>query len=200
MTPEHSPSALYSRLERHCASNASPVIGFLWGLAEGTVFFVVPDVYLGFAALFCWGKALRATIAAVAGALIGGAVLYALAANNGTAMTQLLVRIPLIRPEMVRTVTENMQRDGLGAMVSGPFQGIPYKIYAVQAGQQRLPLVPFLLVTILARLERLLPVTVIGAVSGVALRVFIQRRTALAVGAYALMWVGVYGLYYFLVR
>ena len=200
MTAEPNPSALYARFECHSASNRSLVIAFLWGLAESTLFFIVPDVYLGFVALLHWRKGLLATVTTVAGAMIGGAIMYTLAAANGTAINQLLLWIPLVSPQMLRTVAEQMQGSGLVAMVSGPLQTIPYKIYAVQAGQQHLPFIPFLLVTIPARLERFLPVALAGAALGTAFKKFIQRHTALVIGAYGLMWVGVYVLYYLRLR
>ena len=198
MTAEPDPSRLYVNVRRHSASSGSMVVAFLWGLAEATLFFIVPDVYLGFVALFHWRNGLLATLAALAGAMIGGAILYALAASDGAAVSQLLVRIPLISPEMVRAVAEQMQENGLAAMVSAPLQGVPYKIYAAQAGQQQLPFIPFLLVTVLARLERTLPVALAGAAFGKVFKRFVQRRTALVTGTYALLWVGVYVVYYLL--
>lgn len=200
MTAEPNPSALYARFECHSASNRPLVIAFLWGLAEATLFFIVPDVYLGFVALLHWRKGLLAILAAVAGAMIGGAIMYTLAAANGVAINQLLVRIPLISPEMVHTVAEQMRGSGLVAMVSGPLQTIPYKIYAAQAGQQHLPLIPFLLVTIPARLERFLPVALGSAALGTAFKRFVQRHTPLVIAAYGLMWVAVYVLYYLRLR
>ena len=101
---------------------------------------------------------------------------------------------------MVRGVGEQMHVDGLLAMVSGPLQGIPYKVYAVQAGAGRLSLIQFLLLTIPARLERILPVAVAGAVVGVVFKKFVRRYTALVVGGYSLLWLGVYVLYYFRFR
>lgn len=193
-------SSLYTRLERHSASTLSILIAFLWGLAEATLFFLVPDIYLGLVALFNWRRGLWGTAATVAGAIVGGAVMYALAAGDGPAMLQLLNRVPLINAGMINSVGEQMQTEGLFAMISGPLQGIPYKVYAVQAGAGRLPLVSFLLLTIPARLERILPVAVAGAVVGLVFKKFVRRYIALVVGAYGLMWLGVYVLYYFRFR
>ena len=200
MAAEQNPVTIYARLERHSSSNGSLMVSFLWGLAEATVFFVVPDLYLGFVALFHWRKALLATLLAVVGAMIGGAVMYALAADNGMAMSELLIRIPLISDELVWTVGEEMQGSGLLAMVSGPLEGVPYKVYAVQAGQQHLPFIPFLLLTIPARLERLLPVALAGGLFGTVFKRFTQRHTPFVIGAYGLLWVGVYVLYYLMMR
>ena len=190
------PSPLYACLTAHSASRGALVIAFLWGLAEATVFFLVPDIYLGLVALFNWRQGLRATLVTVAGALIGGAIMYALAASNGAVMNQFLSHVPLINADTVNSVAEQMRADGLSALVTGPLQGIPYKVYAAQAGRQGLPLLPFLLITIPARLERILPVALAGAVAGVLFKRFVQKYTRLIVGAYALMWAGIYILYY----
>jgi len=199
MSAEAAPSSLYARLERHSGSRGALAIAFVWGLAEATLFFIIPDVYLGFVALFHWRRGLLATLAALAGAMIGGVVLYALA-SNGAAVNELLVRIPLISPEMVGRVAQQMQESGLVAMVNGPLEGVPYKIHAVQAGLQHLPFIPFLLMTIPARLERTLPVALAGAVFGTVLKGFVKRHTVLVVGAYALLWLGVYVMYYLQMR
>ena len=200
MVAKQNPVALYARAERHSASNGSLIVAFLWGLAEATIFFIVPDLYLGFVTLFHWRRGLLATFVAVVGAMVGGTVMYALAATNGAAINELLVQIPLISPELVRSVAEQMEGSGLLAMVSGPLKTIPYKIYAAQAGQQHLPFIPFLLFTFLARLERLLPIALASAVCGTVFKRFIQHHTALVIGAYGLFWVGVYVLYYLRMR
>lgn len=190
------PSSGYLRLEQHAASRAPILIGFLWGLAEATLFFVVPDVYLGLVALFNWRRGAWTTAAAAAGAMIGGAGMYALAAQDAQALTQVLTHVPLISYAMVQTVGGQLQESGLLAMVTGPLEGIPYKVYAVQAGAQHSSFAMFLLMTSLARLERLLPVAVLCAIAGTAFRKIIVRHTLLVVGAYALLWVGIYVFYY----
>ncbi len=193
-------SLLYSRFEQHGDSTLSFAIAFIWGLAEATLFFIIPDVYLGLVALFNWRRGLWTPMATVSGAVVGGAIMYTLAANNGEAMAQLLTRIPLIDSTMVRSVGEQLQAGGLIAMVIGPLQAIPYKIYAVQAGQQHLPFIPFLFITIPARLERILPVVVASAVVGVVFKKHIQRYTTLILAAYGLLWAAIYVTYYLRLR
>ena len=83
----------------------------------------------------------------------------------------------------------------MSALVTGLLQGIPYKIYAVQAGGQGLSLIPFLLFTIPARLERILPVVLVGAAVGVAFRKIIRRYAGLVVAGYVALWVCIYALY-----
>jgi membrane protein YqaA with SNARE-associated domain len=127
--------------------------------------------------------------------MLGGAIMYGLAANNPQPMLQLLTYVPLVNADMVSRVGEQLRVEGLAALVTGPFQGIPYKVYAVQAGAQRLPFAAFSLLTIPARLERILPVALVGAAAGKLFRPFIQRQTKWVVGAYALFWLAVYAAY-----
>jgi hypothetical protein len=189
-------NSTYSRFSNHANSKWSVILGFLWGFAEGTAFFIVPDVYLGFVALFNWKRGLLAMVAAVIGAMVGGSVMYNLAMKDLSAVNLFLTRIPLINAEMVADIANKMQADGLIAMVNGPLRGVPYKIYAVQAGGQSLPYLSFLFMTILARLERLLPVTLLAAGFGKWFKDFIKQHTMLVVGIYVLIWGIVYFLYY----
>lgn len=186
---------LYDYLKAHSASNRVLVVSFVWGLAEGTFFFIVPDVYILLVAVLNWRRGMWAALSSVAGSMLGGALMYGLAGQDSATMVTLLTHIPLISPQLVESVALRMEMHGLATMVYGPLQGIPYKVYAVQAGTQSLPLLPFLFMTIPARLERLIPVALGGAVAGAALGRFIRCRTKLAMGVYALLWVGVYGVY-----
>lgn len=192
----HATTSLNQRFSDHARSKWSIVIGLLWGFAEGTAFFIVPDVYLGFVALFNWKRGLLAMTAAIVGAMIGGSMMYNLATKDLSAVNLFLTRIPLIDAQMVGDIARKMQADGLITMVNGPLRGVPYKIYAVQAGGQSLPYLPFLVMSILARLERLLPVTLVAGGLGKKFQGFVERRTALVVSVYALIWGIIYFLYY----
>jgi len=191
---------LYDYLKAHSAATRALSVGFLWGLAEGTLLFIVPDVFIVYVALFHWRRGLLAALSSVAGSMLGGALMYGLAMQDSAAMVTVLTHIPLISPQMVESVSLRMEMYGLATMINGPLQGIPYKVYAVQAGSLSLPLLPFLLMTIPARLERLIPAVLGGAVAGAALGKFIRCRTRIAMGAYALLWLSVYMVYYVRVR
>src|SRR3546814_12347528 len=58
------------------ATRAAHAVSLLWGFAEATVFFVVPDVWISRRALSSWRAALRGCGFALAGALVGGVLLY----------------------------------------------------------------------------------------------------------------------------
>ena len=186
----------YGRFYDHANSKWSLIIGFVWGFAEGTAFFVVPDVYLGLVALFHWKRGLWAMVAGIVGAMVGGSVMYSLAMRDISTINLFLERIPLINAEMISDIANKMQMDGLITMVNGPLRGIPYKIYAVQAGGQALPYLPFLIFTILARLERLLPVTLLAGALGKRFQKFIEQHASFVVVIYIVIWGIIYVLYY----
>jgi len=56
-------------------SLAGILAAFLWGLAEAIFFFVIPDE-LSFVAILDWPRTRKHVLAAVAGALLGGAPLF----------------------------------------------------------------------------------------------------------------------------
>jgi membrane protein YqaA with SNARE-associated domain len=169
------------------------IIAFLWGFAEATAFFVVPDVYIGFVALFNWRRGLQAAIAALLGAMLGGALMYILARNNPVGINTFLTYIPLIDATLVSDVASQTSVSGLVAVLTGPLRGTPYKIYAAQAGEQSLSILYFLLMTIPARLERFIPVALVFGGLGKWFETFFRKNTQFVVSSYLLLW----GLIYF---
>lgn len=193
------PSSLFLALDNHVRSKNSLWVGLGWGLAEATVFFVVPDVYLGLAALVNWRRGLLVTCAALLGAMLGGVLMYTLAALAPQQVTAVLQSIPLISPKMIEHVAAMLSADGLSAFVKGPFSGIPYKLFAAESGAQNIPLLPMLWVTIFARLERFLPATLAAGLIGTRFKGVIRKHTPLVMGAYMLFWAAVYVAYVILV-
>jgi len=86
-------------------------IAALWGFAEATLFFIVPDVWLTVIAVWSPRKAAMACLFALLGALAGGALMYGWGyMAPGMALTT-LERIPGIHPDMLlagRLLSENM--------------------------------------------------------------------------------------------
>src|SRR6266516_5683949 len=183
----------YRRFSAHAKSKWSIIIAFIWGFAEATVFFIVPDFYMGFVALFNWRRGLSAAIAALLGAMLGGSVMYVLAMNNPAGINSFLTHIPLIDAELVNGVANQTYASGLTAVLTGPVRGTPYKIYAAQAGEQSLSLLYFLFMTIPARLQRFIPVALVFGGIGKWFETFCKKHTRLVVSSYVLLW----GLIYF---
>ncbi len=127
----------------------------LWGFAEATVFFVVPDVILTFTAVRCGLRTgLIAALAASVAASIGGIGVYLLTAG-GTDTLALFETLPAISSYMVAEVRAAMEdATWPWLMLDGSFSGIPYKLYAASAAEAGTPLLVFALLSVPIRLVR----------------------------------------------
>jgi membrane protein YqaA with SNARE-associated domain len=177
-------------------SRSASGIAALWGFAEATVFFIVPDLWIGLMAAFDPRAGMRGVIAAVIGAIAGGAVVHRAAGRVAPERSAaMLDRIPAISGQMIARVEGEMAAVGPSSMMTGPLKGTPYKLYARAAGVQGRPMLPFLLWTIPARTVRFLLIAAVSAAFGAAVR----RRTdrpGWIVGPYAAAWLLFYGWYF----
>jgi membrane protein YqaA with SNARE-associated domain len=178
-------------------SPSAAVIAFGWGLAEATAFFVVPDVGIGLFGLFGWRRGIRAAGWALAGALVGGAVMYGVGARLSRAESaRLLDAVPAISPAMIERVEEEMRAGGPAAMLLGPLRGTPYKIYARTAGLQAQPLLTVLLWSIPARGGRFLLTALAAALAGRLGGRRFRQRPERFLAVYVLVWTGFYAAYF----
>jgi membrane protein YqaA with SNARE-associated domain len=168
------------------------VLAFLWGFAEGTLFFILPDVPLSFVALFRPRRALLQTAAIVAGAVLAGAVMFDWSAHGAGARTA-VARVPAVHPAMFERADLDFRQYGVWGASLGPLRGIPYKVYAVEAPAHS-AWWPFLLATIPARLWRFVLVWLGFAATGAVLRKL--DRASLAPGLHAVFWIVTYVIYW----
>lgn len=145
------------------------ILAFLWGLAEGTLFFVVPDVLITLAAMFRPRRALAHAGAAVAGAVLAGALMYAWASASPDSARSAVDAVPFVESNVLVVASIDFYFDGAWAVMYGPLRGIPYKVYAVTAPRY-MGLTTFLLLTIPARLWRFLLTGLVFALLGQMLR------------------------------
>jgi membrane protein YqaA with SNARE-associated domain len=168
----------------------------LWGFAEATFFFFVPDVLLSAIALTRRHFAQACCLAAVAGALPGGALMHAWGREDPQAARRFLDRVPAISAARVAQVGGEIEQRGLVALAIGPTRGTPYKIYAVQGGAAAVPLGRFLAASIPARWVRFALVAALAGYLAARLeRSSVRRRYALWLGA----WAAFYAVYFALV-
>jgi len=126
-------------------------IGALWGFAEATLFFIVPDVGLTLLAILGPEEAWAGCMAAIGGAILGGAAMYAWGARADARARDVLLRIPAIDAREIAGVRRSLAHSGFGAVFLGPLKGTPYKLYAVEVGRRRLSLFRFLVISVPAR-------------------------------------------------
>ena len=136
-------------------------IAFVWGAAEAALFFIVPDVLISFVVLRNLRLGLRLAIWATAGSLLGGAFMYAWGAGDPMRAFEMLNSLPAITHLLIKEVGHGLETHGLAAMLTGPVLGVPYKIYAAQAGALDFSFLSFLLYTLPARLPRFLIVALV---------------------------------------
>ena len=141
--------------QKHSAAAA------LWGLAEASVFFIVPDVLLSWYALSGIRRALTACLYALAGALAGGTLIWFWGRHDPEAFRALFLSLPGIDEAMIAGVRSQLESMGLTAVFLGPLKGTPYKIYALEASILDYPYPLFLLISIPARLTRFVLVTLL---------------------------------------
>jgi membrane protein YqaA with SNARE-associated domain len=171
------------------------IAAFLWGLAEATFFFVIPDVLLSFVAILDWPRTWKHVLAAIAGALLGGVLLFHWASVDSAGARAAVTHVPFIRERMFRKVSGGFRRQGWLSMLLGSVSGIPYKLYAVEAPRFTSPL-GFLLVTPPARAARFLLVWAgFGTVAswlrkrrGWPFSRLVKMHAALWIASYAFYW------------
>jgi membrane protein YqaA with SNARE-associated domain len=149
----------------------------VWGFAEATLFFVVPDVLITWLAGRELRRGLWAALGATAGALLGGLLMFAWGWNDPASALAALDGVPAIGEAMLERVRLDLEAHGLVAMFTGPLLGTPYKIYAALAGELGMGPGEFLLISVPARLLRFVLLAVaVAALRSTWLSGWPQRR------------------------
>ncbi|MDJ0927735.1 MAG: hypothetical protein QNJ73_08800 [Gammaproteobacteria bacterium] len=153
----------------------------LWGFAEATLFFIVPDVLVSWVALRSLKRGLIACFFALAGALIGGVAMWVWGRADPDTARAIFESLPALDATTIATVRQQLMDSGITALFLGPTGGTPYKIYAVEAADLGFGLATFLAVSIPARLARFVLVTIVVGVLSWSLRERISLRARQAI-------------------
>jgi membrane protein YqaA with SNARE-associated domain len=169
-------------------------LAVLWGFAEATVFFIVPDVLLSWFALENLRRALTACLFATCGALLGGSIVWLAGHQDPAPLRAVYAALPAIDAGMIDTVRQQLQSEGLTALFLGPLKGTPYKLYALEGGNLRLSFLAFLLISVPARLVRFVLVALVTA--GISRLLSSRLKPAGRRSALIAAWVVFYGWYF----
>jgi membrane protein YqaA with SNARE-associated domain len=178
-------------MKRH----AWTIAAFAWGFAEGTLFFIVPDVILSFIGLKRGARdAAFAALIAACGAACGGIVMYLWSAHDAAAARAVVDAVPAVTEMMMWRAPHDMGEHWFAATVLGPLTSTPYKVFAVFAPQAGVPLALFAVGSVFARLPRFL----LAAVAGAAARRWLGRWVPALWLTIALMvfWIGFYAIFF----
>jgi hypothetical protein len=178
--------------------------GFWWGFAEGVCFFIVPDVYVSFAALFSLRAGIVAWVASIAGSLAGVVAIYLLAVIAGFDYVRFLDVIPGISATMLSRVRGQLgaEGEGEGGGAGLPYTallilgGVPLKVYAGLAFSLGFGLAPVLLWTVFARIVRIAPTVVAVAATRLLFRRSIDARATLWCALLGIVWLAFYVFYF----
>jgi membrane protein YqaA with SNARE-associated domain len=175
-------------------------IAFFWGLADTTIFFIVPDVYLTRLAIRdSLGRAWLAAASAVVGALIVGTILWIAGQEYHDAVWLLknFDYLPGINRDLIVSTGTALFQRGPAAFIAGGMIGQPYKLFAVHAGAQHVPLATFLMFSLVARSLRFAATTCLAWLLNRGLQ---HWHLDTRLRAHLLLWVILYVLYFAIVR
>jgi hypothetical protein len=167
-----------------------------WGLAEATLFFVVPDVLLSWLAAFRPRQAWPAIAACLAGALAGGLAMHAAGRDSPGAARGLLDRVPAVSAPLVRRTGAALEAGYGRQMLRAGFSGVPYKIMAVESGARGVGTGTFLAWSVPARLPRWLLVVLVARGVASLIRARVRRPGPVLWATWATAWTAVYAVYF----
>ncbi|PVB59914.1 hypothetical protein [Labrenzia sp. 011] len=172
----------------------SRTLAALWGFSEATLFFIVPDVLLTGLALTSLKRALRAALTAALAATLGGALVWICANHDPQATRAVLLHVPGISASSFVNAQRLLQDGLFEGMLRGAFTGLPYKVFAAEAGTNGTSPWLFALASPIVRLPRF--VVMVLAARGlsclVGTRLSDGAKRALALG----IWAGFYVFYF----
>ncbi|MEU9116519.1 lysophospholipid acyltransferase family protein [Streptomyces sp. NPDC048483] len=162
-----------SRLRRRTAALVTSRWGLplacAWAFAEALSWPLMPELFLAVACVAAPRAGLRLSLAALAGSLAGGLLALQLAAFGAH------LPAPLTTDRMRAEVSRQLADEGAAAVRHQPWDGIPFKVYAAEAGRAQLPATGWLLASAEARGSRTLAVGLAFAGLGALARPWRRR-------------------------
>jgi membrane protein YqaA with SNARE-associated domain len=167
----------------------------LWAVAEATVFFIVPDVLLTAAAIkFGLRRALLLSLLAAGAASLAGLAMWTWGARDAEGARHVMLMVPAIGPDLLQRAQSGVAQQWFLHLVTGAMTGVPYKLYAVEAGAIAINPWLFVPASFAARFLRFfLTVAAMAAAKEV---LSMMNRARWAYAAWAVAWLLVYGTYF----
>lgn len=170
-------------------------MAFSWGLLEAVTLFIVPDTWITRQALISWRAGVIAAAWSLVGAMLGGIVLYLLAARYQAGILAFYDWLPGIGPTLTAKAAAQLQENGVVALFLGGYTGTPFKLFAAQANAAGIGVASFVAVAVISRGSRFLASAIVArAISFIAGRAGL-RLTAL-LWFHAVAWSLFYAWYW----
>lgn len=147
--------AAFDWWERLASSRPGYWLIFLWACAEATFWPIVPDFLLVPLAAANRRRFHRLLASAILGLALGGTLIYLFAYRAPGPAAIVLGWLPLVNDRQIAAAQAHLAAGGVAAFLYQPWSGVPFKVWAVEAGAQGLP--PYLVIPtfIVARAIRL---------------------------------------------
>jgi membrane protein YqaA with SNARE-associated domain len=167
----------------------------VWGVAEATLFFIVPDVLLTFVVVRSGlRQGLVLAVVAAAFASLAGLGMWFWARSDPATARHVMLLVPAIGPDLLARAQHEMAAGWPLHLVTGAMTGVPYKLYAVEAGAQGIDPLLFMPMSFVARLSRFVLTAVLMALGRWTLENV--KRPEWAYAAWALAWFATYAFYF----
>ncbi|MDE9364718.1 lysophospholipid acyltransferase family protein [Luteipulveratus sp. YIM 133132] len=158
--PRERDSRLRQRVAARTAGRRGVLVVGGLSFAEALSWPLLPETALAVALLAAPAAWRRLIPVAVAGSMLGGLVALLLAAHGVVAPA------PLTTDRMRATVVQQVADEGAAAVRHQPYDGIPYKVYAAEAGRAGVDPGPFLVESVASRGVRIAGVGMLLALAG----------------------------------
>lgn len=167
----------------------------LWGVAEASLFFIVPDVLITFAVMrFGLRQGLLLSVVAAAFASLTGCFMWLWASRDAETARHVMLLVPAIGPDLLARAQGEIAAGWPLHLVTGAMTGVPYKLHAVEAGARGIDPRLFLAMSFVARLARFTLTAILTAIGKAILARL--RRPQWRYAGWALSWIAVYGVYF----
>ncbi|MFI5805368.1 lysophospholipid acyltransferase family protein [Streptomyces sp. NPDC051561] len=157
-------SVVRRRVAAVAASRRGLALGFVWAGAEALSWPLMPELLLAVACVAAPRAALKLSLTALAGSLAGSLLAIQLA-SSGVELPR-----PLTTARMHTEVAAQIATEGARAVRHQPWNGIPFKVYAAEAGRAKVPVTDWLAEAATARGTRTLTVGLAFAAFGLLMR------------------------------
>ncbi|MFI6881226.1 lysophospholipid acyltransferase family protein [Streptomyces sp. NPDC050400] len=154
-------------------------LAFAWAFAEALSWPLMPELLLAVACVAVPRRALKLSLSALAGSLAGGLLALQLAASG------VQLPAPLTTDRMRAEVRHELAVESAAAVRHQPWNGIPFKVYAKEAGHADVPAADFLAAAARARGARTLAVGLAFGAFG-----FLAHRMRRRYGTYLVLLCG----------
>ena len=184
----HASHTAYDRAQRVASGRVGLVIGFVWAVAEATVWPIIPDFAVVPMAAVARLRGYVPLAGCVLGMAVGGCLNLLFSYTHPTQAHTLLAALPLARADQLGYVSRVLTVVGPHAFLFQPWSGVPFKTWAVAAGGLRLNLLVVIPAFIVGRGFRVGFFSVIAGGLGLALGRFVRDHFLVLLALYVALF------------